>query len=135
MNVLQARVYIYSEHSCITHLLTFTDSQAPEDENSTRKSYCNRCLAHGLSCLTVLAIDNQVIVNANCQTLTTEASDDIPRCHDDIVSYSLTKLSYIILLSIYHSLLFDCSAFLCVAVAEIHSGGGGKISGGGGKAS
>jgi hypothetical protein len=60
------------------------------------------------------------IVNANCQTLTTEASDDIPRCHDDIVSYSLTKLSYIILLSIYHSLLFDCSAFLCVAVAEIH---------------
>jgi hypothetical protein len=34
------------------------------------------CTCHGLSCLTVLAIGNQVIVNVDCQT---EASDDIPR--------------------------------------------------------
>ena len=51
-----------------------------------------------------LHIDNQVIVNTpDCQT---QASDDIPRCHDDIKAELYHS-------TIYHSLLFEFCFFVC----------------------
>ena len=65
-----------------------------------------QCLAHGLSCLTVLATGNQVVVK--CE-VSTEASDDIVPTRLQAELYHST---------IHHSLLLDCSALvvLCCVV-------------------
>ena len=59
----------------LSSLLLFKRSIKDLFKLELNRTFDCRCLAHGLSCLTVLAIGNQVIVNADCQT---EMSDDIP---------------------------------------------------------